>query len=79
MLVTRLRLFLFLILLPSSLGLIGCHHQIAFKDIAYTIESPKQETAILVVIDQNTINQLVPIKSFMTGLHIVGRPNPGKC
>ena len=47
MLVTRLRLFL--ILLPSSLGLIGCHHQIAFEDIAYTIESPKQETAILVV------------------------------
>jgi len=52
---------LFFVLLLNSLGLIGCHHQIAFEEIAYTIESPKQETAILVVIDQNTINQLVPI------------------
>lgn len=80
MLVTRLRLFLILILilLPSSLGLIGCHHQIAFEDIAYTIESPKQETAILVVIDQNTINQLVPIKSFMTGIAHSWEAKPGQ-
>jgi len=76
MLVTRLRLFL--ILLPSSLGLIGCHHQIAFEDIAYTIESPKQETAIWVVIDQNTLNQLVPIRSFMTGFAHSWEAKPGE-
>lgn len=76
MLITRWGLFF--ILLLNSLGLMGCHHQIAFKDIAYTIESPKQETAILVVIDQNTINQLVPIKSFMTGIAHSWEAQPGQ-
>ena len=66
------------ILILSSLGLIGCHHQIAFEDIGYTIASPKQETALLVVIDQNTINQLVPIKSFMTGIAHSWEAKPGQ-
>jgi len=66
------------ILILSSLGLIGCHHQIAFEDIGYTIASPKQETALLVVIDQNTINQLVPIKSWMTGIAHSWEAKPGQ-
>ena len=66
------------ILILSSLGLIGCHHQIGFEDIGYTIASPKQETALLVVIDQNTINQLVPIKSWMTGIAHSWEAKPGQ-
>ncbi len=76
MLITRLGLLCLFLL--NSLGLIGCHHQIAFENIAYTIESPKQETAILVVIDHNTINQLVPIKSWMTGIAHSWDAKPGQ-
>jgi hypothetical protein len=76
MLTTRLGLLLLFLL--TSLGLIGCHHQIAFENIEYTIESPKQETAILVVIDQNTIDQLVPIKSWMTGIAHSWEAQPGQ-
>lgn len=78
MLVARVRLILILISLPSILGLIGCHHDIAFVDLAYPIDSPKQQTAILVVIDQNTLNQLVPVRSWMTGIAHSWDAKPGQ-
>ena len=73
-----IRFGLFFVFFLNSFGLIGCHHQIAFENIAYLIESPKQETAILVVIDQNTIDQTVPIKSWMTGIAHSWEAKPGQ-
>ncbi len=57
----------------------GCpHHQIAFQDIGYSIESQQQDASILVVIDQATIQQIVSIRSFMTGIANSWDARPGE-
>ena len=45
----------------------GCHHQIAFEDIDYKIDSPKQDRSILLIIEPQTLNQVRSINSWMTG------------
>lgn len=52
----------FLILVTS-----GCHHNIAFEDIEYKIEARQYDAALVLVIDADTLNRTVPIRSFMTG------------
>lgn len=45
----------------------GCHHKIAFEDIDYKIDSPKQDRSILLIIEPQTLNQVRSINSWMTG------------
>ena len=56
----------------------GCHHPISFEDLQYNIDSPKQETPLVVVIDSNTLNQVTPIKSWTTGIANTWDAKPGE-
>lgn len=62
------------------LGSMGCqpHHMISFQDISYTIDSPRQDADVIVVIDQYTLNKTVPIRSWMTGIAHSWDARPGE-
>ncbi len=62
----------------SCLYLMGCHHQIAFQDIDYTIDAPKHDGLLVVIIEPSTLNQVVPIRSWMTGIAHSWDAKPGE-
>ncbi|MFO1431014.1 MAG: hypothetical protein U1F76_12850 [Candidatus Competibacteraceae bacterium] len=66
------------LLLASVLLLGGCAHQIAFQDAAYTISAERQNADIVVVIDPLTLNRVVSIRSFMTGIAHSWDAQPGE-
>jgi hypothetical protein len=45
----------------------GCVHRIAFEDLRYPVETPKQDMTLIAVIDQATIDRTVSLRSFMAG------------
>lgn len=60
------------------LSLSGCpHHAIKFEDIGYIIETPQQDVTLVVVIDEATRIQTVPIRSWMTGIAHSWDAQPG--
>ena len=76
----KLRSRLIWILLLTNLVLTGCvaHHAIAFEDTHYAIDAKKQNTSIIAVIDQQTLNQKVSIRSFMVGAGHSWDAEPGQ-
>jgi hypothetical protein len=50
------------------LGTVGCAHRIAFQRIDYNIGSTQHDASIVVVIDDDTLNKTVSIRSFATGI-----------
>ena len=60
------------------LNLSGCpHHAIKFEDIGYIIETQQQDVTLVVVIDEATRIQTVPIRSWMTGIAHSWDAQPG--
>src|SRR5437867_3477895 len=57
----------------------GCiHHRIEFGDIQHSISTPKQNAAVVVVIDQATLDQTVDVHSWMTGIAHSWDARPGQ-
>ncbi len=46
----------------------GCAHQISFQEVDYSIAAQKHEAGLTAVIDQQTLNNEITIRSFMTGI-----------
>jgi len=69
----------YLSLLSISLLLLGgCAHQIAFQDAGYTIAPERQNADIVAVIDPATLDRVVSIRSFMTGIANSWDAQPGQ-
>jgi len=57
----------------------GCiHHRIEFGDIQHSISMPKQNAAVIVVIDQATLDQTVDVHSWLTGIAHSWDARPGQ-
>lgn len=56
----------------------GCAHKISFHEIGYPIETQKYDAGLTVVMDNDTLNREVPIKSFMTGIANSWDAQPGQ-
>ncbi len=57
----------------------GCiHHGIEFGDIQHPISTAKQNAAVVVVIDQATLDQTVEVHSWMTGIAHSWDARPGQ-
>src|SRR5213594_1219965 len=54
------------------------HHRIEFSDIQHPISTPKQNAAVVVVIDQATLDQTVEVHSWMTGIAHSWDARPGQ-
>ena len=54
------------------------HHRIEFSDIQHPISTPKQNAAMVVVIDQATLDQTVDVHSWMTGIAHSWDARPGQ-
>jgi len=54
------------------------HHRIEFSDIQHPISTPKQNAAVVVVIDQATLDQTVDVHSWMTGIAHSWDARPGQ-
>ena len=55
----------------------GCHHQIAFDDIQYSIQSEQHDAPLVVVIEPDTMSKVVSIRSFATGIAHSWDAQPG--
>lgn len=65
-------------LLPlAGVVLTACHHQVKFEELSYPVSATKQDAALVVVITPKTLNQTVPIVSFMTGAAHTWEAQPG--
>jgi hypothetical protein len=69
---TRQSLFAFLILFSGCIS-----HQVSFHEIEYSIEAPSHDAKLTVVIDNQTLNNEVTIKSWMTGIANSWNAQPG--
>lgn len=56
----------------------GCAHQISFHEVEYSIAAQKYDTGLTAVIDSNTLNNQVTIRSFMTGIAHSWNAQPGQ-
>ncbi len=56
----------------------GCAHQISFQEIDYSIGTEKNDAGLTVVMDSQTLNRKVRIKSFMTGIAHSWDAEPGQ-
>ena len=66
-----------LFLLTSTTGCFS--HQVALDpDFSYQIEASTKEAPLTVVIDEQTLHRVVPIKSWMTGIAHKWNAEPGK-
>jgi hypothetical protein len=54
-------------MLALAVALQGCAHRIAFHELAYSIPARRHDAAIVCVIDERTLGQVVSIHSFVTG------------
>jgi hypothetical protein len=66
------------VLITTVLGLSGCAHQVAFQDVHYDIGTNKQDASITTVIDPDTLNRTVSVRSFMTGIANSWDVQPGE-
>ncbi len=56
----------------------GCAHQVTFdRPTPYTISVPRQDVGMTAVIDQHTLSNKVPIRSFMVGIAHSWEVQPG--
>jgi hypothetical protein len=56
----------------------GCAHDVTFdRPPGYVVSTPKQDEAVIAVIDQATLKNKVPIRSFMTGIAHSWEVEPG--
>ena len=67
-----------LFLLISIVWLSGCAHSISFQDLHYDISSKKYDESVVAVIDSNTLESTVSIRSAMTGLAHRWDARPGQ-
>ena len=56
----------------------GCHHDIRFEDLNYSIQSPQYDASLVAVIDPQTLGKVVTIKSWATGIANSWDPRPGE-
>lgn len=59
------------------LGLAGCSHQIAFEELSYQVDTPKRNAGMVAVIDQQTLDKVVTIRAFSTGIAHRWNAQPG--
>lgn len=62
----------------TGLLLAGCHHQIRFEDIGYSLEQRQLNAGLIAVITPDTIAQGHPIHSIMTGAAHTWEAKPGE-
>lgn len=68
----------FVIAAVAAVALSGCAHQVAFQDANYVTDAQKQKAAVVAVIDQQTLDRVVPIRSFLTGIANTWEAQPGQ-
>lgn len=69
----------FLLCCLPLLMLLGCAHDVAFQDIYYVIPGEKlRDVGVVAVIDEQTLNNQVSIRSFMTGIAHSWDAQPGQ-
>lgn len=61
----------------SALAAAGCSHQVTFQDAHYVTGAKRQAASVVAVIDQDTLNNKVAIRSFMTGIAHSWEAQPG--
>lgn len=61
----------------SALAATGCAHQVTFQDAHYVTGAERQPGSVVAVIDQDTLNNKVAIRSFMTGIAHSWEAQPG--
>lgn len=66
-------IFVMLLILLS-----GCAHPIAFQDLHYSVPVNKHDVAVVVVIDKSTLDNVVSIRSFTTGIAQRWDAHPGE-
>lgn len=59
------------------LGLGGCAHEIRFEDVNYTVDTRKADAGLVAVIDQQTLDKVVTIRSAATGIAHRWNAQPG--
>ena len=62
----------------TGLILAGCHHQIRFEDIGYSLEQKQLDAGLIAVVTPQTIAQGHPIHSIMTGAAHTWEAKPGE-
>lgn len=67
-----------LLLLVSIVWLSGCAHSISFQELQYDISSKRYDESVVAVIDSNTLERTVSIRSFMTGIAHSWDARPGQ-
>ena len=56
----------------------GCHHDIRFEDIGYSLDQKKFDAGLIAVITPETVSQGRPIISLMTGAIHTWEAHPGE-
>jgi hypothetical protein len=56
----------------------ACHHDIRFEDIAYTTGARQYDAGLVAVIAPQTLEQVVPIRSWATGIANTWDARPGE-
>ena len=59
------------------LGLGGCAHEIKFEDLHYSVDARQSDAGIVAVIDQQTLEKVVTIRSAATGIAHRWNAEPG--
>lgn len=70
----------FVVLLMGALAVLagGCAHDVTFdRPPGYAVATPKQDAAVIAVIDRATLENRVAIRSFMTGIAHSWEAQPG--
>ena len=62
----------------TGLLLVGCHHQIRFEDIGYSLEQKQLDAGLIAVVTPGTIAQGHPIHTIMTGAAHTWEARPGE-
>ena len=61
----------------GALAATGCAHQVSFQDAHYESGAKQQAASVVAVIDQDTLDNKVAIRSFMTGIAHSWEAQPG--
>lgn len=75
----RTRPWIAQLLLVVTVMLPGCmHHEIAFEDLSYDINAAKHDARMVVVIDEDNLRKIVPVRYFFTGIAQSWDVQPGE-
>ncbi len=66
--VARVKFWQALFVLILATQFYGCAHHVSFQELHYEVATEQSPTTLVAVIDQGTMQQAVPIKSWATGI-----------